>query len=612
MGKRRKEKKSKNTCYKLSGILLMISSILLLGVVLTSMFDMLPLKYLSALIGGLFLINLIVNFFLFRKKIKRKPKKFFSFVALIFSVLFIAASFFIYKTFGVLEDMTEEYKTYKYHVLVKKDSNYQNIKDITGKSLGYYNDNSIATKKALSTLKEKFVNTDNESYGNLESLGADLLDGSIESILVEDSQKTKLDNAGTSTKENNVLKDFNNKTRVLKTFTVKIKLASDKTDVTKDVFNIYISGMDEYGKVASVSRSDVNMIITVNPKTRQILLTNIPRDYYVQLHDTTGYKDKLTHAGNYGIDTSVATIEDLLGIKINYYVKVNFSSLVNIVNALGGVDVYSEYDFQSWNGYNFSKGYNTVNGKQALSFVRERKTFNEGDNQRGKNQQAMIEAIFRKCTSPGIIVKYNSLLNSLEDSMLTDMPMKSIKKLAKMQLVNNQKWTITSNSLSGTGSSEYTYTYPYQALYVTIPDEESIKLSKELISKVTEGEILESSYDGDSSNVHSVTKSAVYKQSVTTTKSTTKSKKTTSSEKKVTEVKENNSQNNTNSQETEPDTNQTQVPDTSSDNNNTSNSGENNNNNQNNNQNINDSGNSSTNVDTGKITNSIEGALEGN
>ncbi len=605
MGKRRKEKKRKNTCYKLSGILLMISSILLLGVVLTSMFDMLPLKYLSGLIGGLFLINLIVNFFLFRKKIKKKPKKFFSFVALLFSVLFIAASFFIYKTFGVLDNMTEEYKTYKYHVLVKNNSNYQDIKDIESKSLGYYNDNSTATKKALSTLREKFVNTDNESYGNLESLGSDLLDGSVESILVEDSQKIKLDNAGNSTKENNLIKDFTNKTRVLKTFTVKIKLASDKTDVTKDVFNIYISGMDEYGKVASVSRSDVNMIITVNPKTRQILLTNIPRDYYVQLHDTTGYKDKLTHAGNYGIDTSVATIEDLLGIKINYYVKVNFSSLVNIVNALGGVEVYSEYDFQSWNGYNFSKGYNKVNGKEALSFVRERKTFNEGDNQRGKNQQAMIEAIFRKCTSPGIIVKYNSLLNSLEDSMITDMPMKSIKKLAKMQLVNNEKWTITSNSLSGTGSSEYTYTYPYQALYVTVADEESIKLSKELISKVTEGEILESSYDGDSNNVHSVTKSEVYKQSVTTTKSTTKSKKTTSNDKRVTDKNDNKNQNITDNQVVDQNTSQTQAADEPSSNsdapedntgNNTGGSG---------------GTDTSTNVDTSKITGSIEGAING-
>lgn len=583
----------------------MISSILLLGVVLTSMFDMLPLKYLSGLIGGLFLINLIVNFFLFRKKIKKKPKKLFSFVALLFSVLFIAASFFIYKTFGVLDNMTEEYKTYKYHVLVKNNSNYQDIKDIESKSLGYYNDNSTATKKALSTLREKFVNTDNESYGNLESLGSDLLDGSVESILVEDSQKIKLDNAGNSTKENNLIKDFTNKTRVLKTFTVKIKLASDKTDVTKDVFNIYISGMDEYGKVASVSRSDVNMIITVNPKTRQILLTNIPRDYYVQLHDTTGYKDKLTHAGNYGIDTSVATIEDLLGIKINYYVKVNFSSLVNIVNALGGVEVYSEYDFQSWNGYNFSKGYNKVNGKEALSFVRERKTFNEGDNQRGKNQQAMIEAIFRKCTSPGIIVKYNSLLNSLEDSMITDMPMKSIKKLAKMQLVNNEKWTITSNSLSGTGSSEYTYTYPYQALYVTVADEESIKLSKELISKVTEGEILESSYDGDSNNVHSVTKSEVYKQSVSTTKSTTKSRKTTSSDKKVTDKNDNKNQNITDNQVVDQNTSQTQAADEPSSNsdapedntgNNTGGSG---------------GTDTSTNVDTSKITGSIEGAING-
>ena len=292
--------------------------------------------------------------------------------------------------------------------------------------------------------------------------------------------------------------------------------------------------MDEYGKVSKVSRSDVNMVITVNPKTRQILLTNIPRDYYVQLHDTTGYKDKLTHAGNYGIDTSVATIEDLLGIKINYYIKVNFSSLVKIVNALGGVDVYSEYDFQSWNGYNFTKGYNKVNGKQALAFVRERKTFNQGDNQRGKNQQAMIEAIFRKCTSPSIVVKYNSLLNSLEDSMITDMPMKSIKKLAKMQLVNNQKWTITSNSLTGRGSMEYTYTYGYQSLYVTIPDDDSVNSSKELIAKVTNGEMLESSYDSDSSNVHSVSKSTVYKSSYSNTTTTTTKPKTTTTKKKTT------------------------------------------------------------------------------
>ena len=527
MGKKRKNRKKGMTCYKVTGILLMISSLLLFAVVFTSMYDMLPTKYLLIFTGGLFLFNLIIDFFVFRKKIKRKPKKFFSIIALLFSVIFLAISFFVYKTFGVLEDLTEQFKTYTYHVVVRDSSEYQDIKDIEGKSLGYYNDNSDSTKAALVTLKEKYVTTENESYGNLESLGSDLLNKKVSSILVEDSQKIKLDNAGTSNKDGNAVKGFKDKTRILKTFKVKLKAASDNTNVTKDVFNIYVSGMDEYGKVSKVSRSDVNMVITVNPKTRQILLTNIPRDYYVQLHDTTGYKDKLTHAGNYGIDTSVATIEDLLGIKINYYIKVNFSSLVKIVNALGGVDVYSEYDFQSWNGYNFSKGYNKVNGKQALAFVRERKTFNQGDNQRGKNQQAMIEAIFRKCTNPSIVVKYNSLLNSLEDSMITNMPMKSIKKLAKMQLVNNQKWTITSNSLTGKGSMEYTYTYGYQSLYVTIPDEDSVKLSKELIAKVTNGEILESSYDGDSSNVHSVSKSTVYKSSTTNNTTTTKPKTTT-------------------------------------------------------------------------------------
>ena len=498
MKKKNKDKKKKLTGYKIVGVLLIISSLMLLGVVLY--INILPMKYLTIVVGILFVINLILNFFLFRKKVKKKPKKISTVFALLFSIIFLVASFFIFKTFGVLDDMSEEYRTYTYHVLVKNDSSYQDIGDISGKTLGYYNNNSNATKKALEKLSEK-VKTENESYGNLDSLGASILTEETESVLVEDSQKTKLDNAGSSS-DSGSLSGFSSKTRILYTFKVTVKVESKDVDVTKDVFNIYISGMDEYGEVSEISRSDVNMIITINPKTKQILMTNIPRDYYVQLHDTSGYKDKLTHAGNYGIDTSIATIEDLLGIQINYYFKVNFSSLVNIIDALGGVEVYSEYDFQSYNGYNFSKGYNSVDGKAGLSFVRERKTFAEGDNQRGKNQQAMIEAIFRKCTSPSIITKYNSLLNSLKDSMITNMPMKSITKLAKMQLKDNASWTLTSNSLTGTGSYDYTYTYPYQELYVTVPDEESINKAKEMISKVTSGEKLESSYDGDSNNVH--------------------------------------------------------------------------------------------------------------
>ena len=566
MKKKNKDKKKKLTGYKIVGALLIISSLMLLGVVLY--INILPMKYLTIVVGILFVINLILNFFLFRKKVKKKPKKISTVFALLFSIIFLVASFFIFKTFGVLDDMSEEYRTYTYHVLVKNDSSYQDIGDISGKTLGYYNNNSNATKKALEKLSEK-VKTENESYGNLDSLGASILTEETESILVEDSQKTKLDNAGCSS-DSGSLSGFSSKTRILYTFKVTVKVESKDVDVTKDVFNIYISGMDEYGEVSEISRSDVNMIITINPKTKQILMTNIPRDYYVQLHDTSGYKDKLTHAGNYGIDTSIATIEDLLGIQINYYFKVNFSSLVNIIDALGGVEVYSEYDFQSYNGYNFSKGYNSVDGKAGLSFVRERKTFAEGDNQRGKNQQAMIEAIFRKCTSPSIITKYNSLLNSLKDSMITNMPMKSITKLAKMQLKDNASWTLTSNSLTGTGSYDYTYTYPYQELYVTVPDEESISEAKEMISKVTSGEKLESSYDGDSNNVHSVTKSSVSKSfsnsssSSSTTKTPTKKSSSSTTTKKSNSSTSNGTPNNSSGNSNNGNTTTTTPPDNGS------------------------------------------------
>ena len=530
--KKRKDKKKGNGLYRLFGFLLLVSSLVLLGVVLY--IDILPMKYLLALGGVLLLVNFILGFFLFRKNVKKKPKRVCAVFAVLFTILFGVGSFFIFKTFGVIDDMSQEYKTYTYHVLVKNDSSYQKIEDIASKTLGYYNDNSEATKKAIEKL-DTVVKTENDSFGNLDGLGVSVLSGDKDAILVEDSQKTKLENAGNN--ENNSVSGFKDKVRVLYTFKVKVKLSSTGVNVTKDVFNVYISGMDQYGKVSEISRSDVNMILTINPKTKQILMTNVPRDYYVQLHDTTGYKDKLTHAGTYGIDTSVKTLEDLLGIKIDYFFKVNFSSLQNIVNALDGVDVYSEYDFQSWNGYNFTKGYNHVEGKAALAFARERHTFTDGDNQRGKNQQALIEAIFRKCTSSSIITKYNSLLDSLKDSMITDMPMKSITSLAKMQLKDNASWTITSNSLTGTGSSELTYTYSYQNLYVMIPDEKSVTEAKEKINKVAGDEKLESSYKEDASDVHSVSKSYVAKKSAYTTtrsssKTTTKKKNATTTKKK--------------------------------------------------------------------------------
>ena len=215
---------------------------------------------------------------------------------------------------------------------------------------------------------------------------------------------------------NESIENFENDVRILDTISIKIEsnVKVKDADVTKESFNIYISGNDIYGNILSVSRSDVNIIATVNPNTHKILLTTVPRDFYVQLHGTSGYRDKLTHAGVYGIDMSVSTMEDLLDLDINYYMRVNFTSLMKLVDAIGGVDVESDYSFRAASGESFVKGINHMNGKQALAFSRERKAFSDGDRQRGKNQQKVIIAILNKTlSSTTLITSYTDILDFL-------------------------------------------------------------------------------------------------------------------------------------------------------------------------------------------------------
>ncbi|MDE5539387.1 MAG: LCP family protein, partial [Bacilli bacterium] len=238
-----------------------------------------------------------------------------------------------------------------------------------------------------------------------------------------------------------------------------------------------------YGVISSVSRSDVNMIITVNPNTHKILVTSIPRDYYVSLAGKDG-KDKLTHAGIYGIGTSVQTLENLLDIKINYYVKINFSSFVKIVDTLGGVSVYSKYDFVSRDGYHYQEGQNKVKGKEALSFVRERKAFSGGDRVRNMNQVAMIDAILEKATSAAIITKYNNLLNTLGDSFVTNLDKETITKFVKKQLKDNSKWEISSYALNGHDDYQYTYSYSGAKLYVMVPDNATVINAQNKIKEI--------------------------------------------------------------------------------------------------------------------------------
>ena len=262
---------------------------------------------------------------------------------------------------------------------------------------------------------------------------------------------------------------------------IKQKSIKDKVNITKETFNVFISGIDTYGSVNSVSRSDVNIVMTINPEYKKIILTWIPRDYYVKLYNINEY-DKLTHAGIYGVETSVKTVEELLDIDINYYIKLNFTSLTKTVDTFDGITVDSKYAFTSKDGYKFTRGKNELDGKKALSFVRERKNLPNGDKSRGENQLAVLGAIINKATSQAIISKYNSFLKTLKQTLVTNLSNKEITDFIKMQIDKNVKWEIINVTLDGTDGYEYTYSYTKNKLYVMIPDEDSVALAKEMIS----------------------------------------------------------------------------------------------------------------------------------
>ncbi len=284
--------------------------------------------------------------------------------------------------------------------------------------------------------------------------------------------------------------------KLVKTYDVETQVDKAEQDTDRinsgkngDTFAMYISGIDtRSSQISAKSRSDVNIIAVVNTKTHQILLVSTPRDYYVPLSVSGGAKDKLTHAGIYGIQCSMDTLSSIYDMDLDYYFKVNFTGFENIIDALGGVTVHSDYDF-SVKGYHFTQGDNNVDGKAALVFARERHAFKEGDNQRGKNQMAMIKAVISKMMSADMLKNYSSVLNAMEGSFETSMPYDKISSLVKDQLESAAGWNIVSYSATGTGSQAVPYSMSQQA-YVMIPDQASIETAKKMIEQVYDGEIV--------------------------------------------------------------------------------------------------------------------------
>lgn len=473
-----KKKKNVNIISTIIGIIYNILLIIFLGLIIYM--DVLPTKYFSLVFGVIIFIAFVLNLILFIPKVKTKLKIPANVFAVLFSIVFALGINYLYNTVDFLGRITSSgYQVENYYVVVLDNETFFKLDDLKSYKIGILTSESDTYKKARQELEKK-VKTKNIDYNDNIKLANDLLNENVDAIFISEAYKVNLDEE---------VDNFKNSTKIIETISIKTKTEdiSKEVKVTEEPFNIFISGIDTYGSISSVSRSDVNMIVTVNPNTHEILLTSIPRDYYVQLNGTTGLKDKLTHAGIYGVDKSIKTLEDLFGIKINYYVKVNFTTLIDVVDVIGGIDINSDKSFIAYtdNSVRIKLGNNHLNGKQALAFARERYAYKEGDRHRVQNQQAVITAIMNKVlSSKTIISKYNSLLNTLDGSFQTNMNMNNITSLVKKQIDTMPKWNITSQSVNGTDSSNYTYSYPNQKLYVMVPDMTTVETAKIKINEV--------------------------------------------------------------------------------------------------------------------------------
>lgn len=447
----------------------------------------------------LLLIWLIVLLTQFTKKMHIGGK----IVSIIMCIILGIAVYALVEANSLLGEVTDsEYKIDKMVVIVMDNDPAETMEDALSYEFGVQSlqngSEGEKASKAITQLEEDY-NTDllTEEYESMDSLVEALYDGNVQAIVMNEALRSTVEDH---------FEEFSNDTRIIETIEFKTEVKKARNiDVTKEPFSVYISGIDVFGDISTNSRSDVNIIATINPTTKQILLTTTPRDYYVPLTDVSGgSKDKLTHAGIYGVDCSMATLSDLYGgIDIDYYVRVNFSGVEDIIDALGGITVYSEYEFSTWLSphYHYDKGYNEMSGAEALWFARDRKNVPGGERQRGKNQQQVIKGIINKVTSPSVLTNYSSIMKAVGGCIQTNMTDDQLKSLVKMQLSDGAEWNIVSLAADGTGTRGYCYSYTGKSLYVMEPNYNTIDYIQNVMQKVLDGEILtEADEEGIESN----------------------------------------------------------------------------------------------------------------
>ncbi len=411
------------------------------------------------------------------KKAKRATKIAVIIASIIITIISTIGFKYVRQTVNFIENITgAHYETQTYKVIVLKSSQYNDIKQLNTQHIGFLSNNPNL-ENTKNTLKN-VIKFKDQNFDELGNLLAGINDFKVSAITLTDSYLEFLE-------ENN--NEFIENSKVIYEFEVRVDNEKDvkRVNVATEPFIIYISGSDSRIGLNDTARSDVNILAVVNPKTAKILLVSIPRDYYVQLHGTTGTKDKLTHAGIYGTNMSKTTIEDLVGIKINYTLKVGFSTVISVVDKVGGIEIDSDQAFTAWTNKSckFVKGVQPVDSACALAFARERYSYATGDRHRGQNQQQVITKLIEKISNPHYLVRWADILEAAEGSFETNLTYEEITDFARYQLAELKHWEVESISLDGTGAMLPTYSMGKQKLYVMIPTQSTIDTAKRKIAE---------------------------------------------------------------------------------------------------------------------------------
>ena len=478
----RKQKRTSNRSWGMVNVGLTILYAILALILLFTMFNynFLSFRFLNIIITIGLLVVLAISIFL--QKTKKSPLVT-TVVLVIFSLVSLVGIFGFKQMIDITNRMnqTASFSEVEMSIVVPKESDIKDVSQLTSVQAPTKVDkNNIETlMSALKKDKKVDVKVDDvasyqEAYDNLKS-------GKSKAMVLSGSYASLLESVDSN---------YDSNLKTIYTYKIKKKNNNSAKQVDSKVFNIYISGIDTYGSISTVSRSDVNIIMTVNMNTHKILLTTTPRDAYVKIPGGGANQyDKLTHAGIYGVETSEQTLEDLYGTKIDYYARINFTSFLKLIDQLGGVTVHNDQAFTSLHGkFDFPVGDIQMNSEQALGFVRERYSLDGGDNDRGKNQEKVISAIVNKLASLKSVSNFTSIVNNLQDSVQTNISLDTINALANTQLDSGSKFTVTSQAVTGTGSTGQltSYAMPNSSLYMMKLDNSSVARASQAIKNLME------------------------------------------------------------------------------------------------------------------------------